>query len=64
MRKEYPSHVNCVPYVNIDDARHYCQVTRLDFSKLDKDHNTFQPSYGIIMYQLSENAYNLIINPK
>lgn len=61
---KFPSHISCIPFVNIDNARYYCQIVTLAFSKLDKSQNTLRPGYGIIMYELDETAYSHLINPK
>jgi hypothetical protein len=61
----FSSHVNFVPYRNIDTGKYYCEAVTLAYSDYDESRNTLKPQYGIVTYEvIDENIFNRISNPK
>lgn len=52
---KFNTHINYVPYRNIETKRMFCKVTGLTYSDHDKDTNTLHAQYGFIKYEVLNN---------
>lgn len=49
---KFNTHINYVPYENIETKRMFCQVTGLTYSLANSDTNTLHAQYGFVKYEV------------
>jgi hypothetical protein len=55
---DFPTHINYVPYRQIDYEKYYYKATGLTYS-IDKE-NVLHPHYGVVIHEVDEETFNRI----